>query len=153
MEGKKVADTRVAMAQIMIPRDANPAGNSHGGVIVRLIDNAAYVVATRHARTNVVTASIDRVDFHNPVYVGNLVHLRASVNMVGTTSMEIGVKVEAEDLRSGEIRHTASAYLTYVALDENGKPTQVPPLLLETDEEKRRNQEALERKKAKLRNG
>ena len=153
MEGKKVADTRVAMAQIMIPRDANPAGNIHGGVIVRLIDNAAYVVATRHARTNVVTASIDRVDFHNPVYVGNLVHLRASVNMVGTTSMEIGVKVEAEDLRSGEIRHTASAYLTYVALDENGKPTQVPPLLLETDEEKRRNQEALERKKAKLRNG
>ncbi len=150
MEGKRVSDSRVVMAQIMIPRDANPAGNIHGGVIVRLIDNAAFVVATRHARANVVTASIDRLDFHSPVHVGDLLHLTASVNMVGRTSMEIGVKAEAENLRSGEIRHTASAYLTFVALDENGKPTPIPQLILETDDEKRRNQEALLRKKSRI---
>ena len=126
------------------------AGNVHGGVIMRLIDDAAYVVATRHCRCNTVTASIDRMDFHNPVYVGDLVSLKASLNLVGKTSMEIGVRVEMENLRTGEISHGVSAYLTYVALDENGKPTSVPPLILETEEDKRRNTEARARRHIRL---
>jgi len=102
------------------------------------VRDAAGAVAVRHARSNVVTATIDRLDFHAPVYVGNLLFLKASMNYVGRTSMEIGVRVEAEDLRTGEVRHTASAYLTFVALDDEGKPSRVPPLVLETDEDRRR---------------
>lgn len=134
----------------MTPQDANLAGNVHGGVIMRLIDDAAYVVATRHCRCNTVTASIDRMDFHNPVYVGDLVSLKASLNLVGKTSMEIGVRVETENLKTGEISHGVSAYLTYVALDENGKPTSVPPLILETEDDKRRNTEAQVRRRIRL---
>jgi uncharacterized protein (TIGR00369 family) len=138
VEGRRVAETRVEVAEMMQPHHANPAGNVHGGQIMKMIDDAGGVVAIRHARSNVVTASIDRLDFHAPVYVGNLVVLKASVNCVGRTSMEVGVRVEAEDLRSGEVRHTASAYLTYVALDERGKPQVLPPLILETEDERRR---------------
>jgi len=134
----------------MTPQDANLAGNVHGGVIMRLIDDAAYVVATRHCRCNTVTASIDRMDFHSPVYVGDLVSFKASLNFVGTTSMEIGVRVETENLKTGEISHGVSAYLTYVALDENGKPAPVPPLILETEEDKRRNTEARARRRIRL---
>ncbi len=150
MEGKRVQDSSVVLAQIMIPQDANPAGNIHGGIIMKLIDEAAAVVASRHARSNVVTASIDRLDFHNPVFIGDLLFFKASLNLVGRTSMEIGVRVEAENLRTGEIRKTASAYLTYVAIDEKGRPQTVPPLILETDEEKRRNREAVERRDLRL---
>lgn len=150
MEGKKVADSSVIIAQVMIPQDANPAGNVHGGVIMKLIDTAAAVAASRHARCNTVTASIDRLDFHHAVYVGDLLFFKAGLNMVGRTSMEVGVRVEAENIFSGEIRHTASAYLTFVALDKEGRPTGVPPLVLETDEEKRRNREALKRKEIRL---
>ena len=150
MEGKTVSETSVVLVQKMTPQDANLAGNVHGGVIMRLIDDAAYVVATRHCRCNTVTASIDRMDFHNPVYVGNLVSLKASLNLVGKTSMEIGVRVETENLRTGEISHGVSAYLTYVALDENGNPTPVPPLILETEEDKRRNTEAQTRRRIRL---
>lgn len=149
MEGKRVSESSVVMAQLMNPQDANPAGNVHGGVIMRLIDTAAGVVAFRHARTNVVTASIDRLDFHHPVYLGNLVTCKASLNFVGRTSMEIGVRVEAEDLLTGKVRKTASAYLTYVALDNGGYPAQVPPLILETEDEVRRHCEAELRKKAR----
>jgi uncharacterized protein (TIGR00369 family) len=134
----------------MIPQDANPAGNVHGGVIMKLIDTAAAVAATRHARSNAVTASIDRLDFHHPVYVGDLLFLKASLNMTGKTSMEVGVRVEAENVITGEVRHTASAYLTFVSLDENGRPREVPPLLVETEEEVRRNREARIRKEARL---
>ena len=150
MEGKKVSESRVILAQQMNPHDANPAGNVHGGVIIKLIDTIAGAVATKHARSNTVTASIDRLDFHNPVYVGNLLMLKASLDMVGRTSMEIGVRVESEDLITGEIRHTASAYLTFVALDKKGKPMLLPPLILETREQKRRNREAMARKKIRL---
>lgn len=139
------------MAQEMTPQDVNKAGNVHGGVIMRLVDVAAGVVATRHARSNVVTASIDRLDFLHPVYVGDVVTIKASLNMAGNTSMEIGVRVETEDPLSGEIRHVASAYLTFVALDKQGKPKQIPPLIPETDEEKRRNNEAMARREARLR--
>ncbi len=150
MEGKRVKDSSVTIAQMMIPQDANPAGNIHGGVIVKLIDTAAGVAASRHARSNVVTASIDRLDFHHPVFIGDLLFFRASLNFVGRTSMEIGVRVEAENLLTGEVRHTASAYLTYVALDTGSRPRPVPPLILETDEELRRNREATMRREARL---
>lgn len=150
MEGKRVKDSSVITAQMMIPQDANPAGNVHGGVVVKSIDEAAGVVAVRHARCNVVTASIDRLDLHTPVLVGNLLFFKASLNYVGRTSMEIGVRVEAENLMTGEVRHAASAYLTYVAIDRLGRPTPVPPLILESEEEKRRNREAQARRATRL---
>ena len=150
MEGKRIRESTVIMAQLMNPEDANPAGNVHGGVIMKLIDNAAGCAAVRHSRSNVVTASIDRLDFYNPVFVGDLVTLTASLNFVGKTSMELGVRVEAETLITGHRRHTASAYLTFVALDSNGHPLPISPLVLETDEEKRRNQEAKDRRKTRL---
>jgi len=134
----------------MGPQDANNAGNVHGGVIMRLIDTVAGVVSVRHARSNTVTASIDRLDFHHPVFIGNFVTLLASLNLVGKTSMEIGVRVEAENLITGERRHTASAYITYVALDGNGRPRPLPPLILETEEEMRRNREAKARRETRL---
>jgi uncharacterized protein (TIGR00369 family) len=138
------------MVQVMMPQDANPAGNVHGGIIMKLIDTAAGVVAGRHSRKNTVTASIDKLEFHNPVFIGDVLFLKASINMVGNTSMEIGVRAEAENPITGAIRHTASAYLTFVALDENGKPANVPSLVPESDDEKRRNREAGIRKKARL---
>ena len=138
MKGKKVSESMVTLSHVVLPQDANPAGNIHGGVIMKLIDNAAGVVAHRHARSNVVTASIDRLDFHYPVYVGDLVTLTASLNMAGRSSMEIGVRVESENMISGETHHTASAYLTFVALDKDGKSLEVAPLIIESAEEKRR---------------
>jgi len=150
MKGKTVKETSVIIAQEMNPQDANSAGNVHGGVIMKLIDTAAGVVAKRHAGSNVVTASIDSLDFHHPVYVGDVVFFKASINYVGNTSMEVGVRVEAENPITGDIRHTASAYLTFVALDRNGKPRKVPPLILETEEEKRRYKEAERRRQIRL---
>lgn len=150
MEGKRIRESTIIMAQLMNPEDANPAGNVHGGVIMKLIDNAAGCAAVRHSRSNVVTASIDRLDFYNPVFVGDLVTLTASLNFVGKTSMELGVRVEAETLITGHRRHTASAYLTFVALDSNGRPLTISPLVLETDEEKRRNRDANDRRKTRL---
>jgi uncharacterized protein (TIGR00369 family) len=138
---KRIGETRVEMAQVMFPVDANQAGNVHGGTIMKLIDTAAGIAAVRHCRSNVVTASMDRLDFHQPVFIGELVTLRASINYVGKTSMEVGVRVEAENLRTGEVRHTNSAYLTMVALDENRQPNPVPGVVRETEDEKRRFRE------------
>ncbi|MDO8568977.1 MAG: acyl-CoA thioesterase [Dehalococcoidales bacterium] len=151
MEGKRVSESAGVLAVLMNQQDANLAGNVHGGVIMKLIDTVGGVVATRHARTSAVTASIDRLDFHHPVYIGNLVTFKASLNLVGRTSMEIGVRVEAENLLTGQVRHTASAYLTYVALDKDGKPTPLAPLILETEEEFRRNRQAQARRENRLR--
>ena len=114
------------------------------------IDEAAGVVAFRHTRSNVVTAAIERLEFHHPAFVGNLLTLKASIHAVGNTSMEIGVRAETEDLFTGEVRHTVSAYLTYVALDENGQPRKVPPLILESEDEARRKQEARMRREVRL---
>jgi uncharacterized protein (TIGR00369 family) len=150
MDGKKIQESSVVMSQLMSPQDANTAGNVHGGVIMKLIDTAAGVAAVRHARSNVVTASIDRLDFHHPAFVGNLLTLRASLNLVGRTSMEVGVRVETENLISGERRHTASAYLTFVALDKEGRPLPLPPLIPEMEEEMRRNREAKSRRETRL---
>jgi uncharacterized protein (TIGR00369 family) len=150
MKEKRVRESSIIMAQQMNPQDANPAGNVHGGVIMKLIDTAAGAVAIRHARSNAVTASIDRLDFFHPVFVGDFVTLRASLNFVGRTSMEVGVRVESENLLTGERRHTSTAYLTYVALDGHGQPLLLPPMILETDEEKRRNREAKVRRETRL---
>jgi acyl-CoA hydrolase len=150
MEARTVKDSCITLAHVMMPEDANPAGNVHGGVVMKYIDTAAGVVASRHARCNVVTASIERLDFIHPVYIGNLLSLKASLNMVGTSSTEVGVRAETEDLLTGEVRHTVSAYLTVVALDENGRPKRVPGLILESEEQKRRNREALRRREVRL---
>lgn len=151
MQGTRSSSNSSAIiSKVMLPGDANPAGIVHGGVIMKEIDNAAGVVAVRHTRKICVTASIDRLDFHKPSFIGNLVTVKASVNMVGTTSMEIGVRVETEDLMSGTVTHLASAYLTFVALDENKRPVAVPPLELVTDEDHRRNREAMARRTLRL---
>ncbi|MFC1962301.1 acyl-CoA thioesterase [Chloroflexota bacterium] len=150
MPGKRVTESSVIMTQVMTPQDVNLDGNVHGGVVMKLIDNAAGVTARRHARANVVTASIDRLDFHHPIFVGDLVTMKACLNTVGKSSMEVGVRVETENLTTGEVRHTASAYLTFVALDDTGKPTPAPPLILETEEEIRRNREAIKRRERRI---
>ncbi|MBN2396855.1 MAG: acyl-CoA thioesterase [Deltaproteobacteria bacterium] len=149
-KGKYAGESSVVMAQVMNPLDANPAGNVHGGAIMKLIDTVAGAVAVRHARTNVVTASIDRLDFHSPVFIGDLLTLKAGLNMVGRTSMEVGVRVETENLVTGKVRHTASAYLTMVALGPDGRPKEIVPLILETDEQVRRNREAEARRRMRL---
>jgi len=135
----RTGDSEIIISHVILPQDTNPAGNVHGGVVAR-----------RHARSNTVTASIDRIDFHHPAYLGNLVTLKASLNFVGNASMEVGVRVETEDLLTGEIGHTASAYLTFVALDGKGRPQKVPPLKLETDEAVRRNREAKARRERRF---
>jgi uncharacterized protein (TIGR00369 family) len=150
MEGKTVKESSITMAQVMEPPDTNPAGNVHGGAIMKLIDIAAGVVSIRHSGTNAVTASIDRLSFHFPAYVGDLVTFKASLNYAGKTSMEIGVRVETENLYTRKVHHTASAYVTYVALDKAGRPTEIPPLILETDEDKRRNKQAISRRDRRL---
>ena len=134
------------MSHMMLPTNANPDGNIHGGDIMKYIDDAASVVAMKHARTTVVTASIDRLDFHKPVHIGNLLILKASLNAAGKTSMEIGVRVEAEDLRTGVITHIASAYLPFVALDDNNRPTPVPPYQPQGENAVRRKEQAQARK-------
>lgn len=146
MSAKSIRETEVNISLLMQPQDANPAGLVHGGVIMKEIDNACGIVAARHSRKIPVTASIDRIDFHNKVFVGNYVTVKACINMAGRTSMEIGARVEAEDLITGEIRHVASAYLTFVALGM-GKDEAVPGIILETEDDKRRNKEACLRKK------
>jgi len=151
MQGKRISETRVIMVQPMSPQEANTAGNVQGGTIMKLIDLAGGIVAQRHTRMNVVTASVDRIDFLHPVYIGDVLFLKASLNLVGRTSMEVGVRVESEDPLTGEIRHTASAFLTYVALDKSGRPVEVPPVILETAEDERRNEDARARREVRLR--
>ena len=130
-----------------MPTDANVLGNVFGGSIMKYMDEIAAIVAWRHAGKNVVTASIDRMNFFAPVYVGNLLILKASVNYVGTTSMEIGVRIEAQDPSTRKGTHTSSCYLTYVALDEKGRPTPIPPLIRTSPPEKRRFKEAQARRR------
>ena len=150
MEAKTVSQSKVEIAQVMMPEHANAAGNVHGGNLLKLVDQAGTIVAARHTHANVVTASVDRFDFISPAYIGNLIFVKASMNYAFRTSMEIGVRVEAECLRTGTHTHIGSAYLTFVALDEEDKPTEVPKLIPETDTEKRRYEEAKERRGLRL---
>ena len=138
------------MAVQMLPGDANPQGQVHGGTIMKLVDSAAAVAAHRHARSMVVTARMDEMSFLAPVEVGDLVTLRASVNAVWHTSMEVGVRVETENLLTGEVRHTASAYLVVVAIGDDRKPREVPPLDPQTAEARRREAEAQTRRAHRL---
>jgi uncharacterized protein (TIGR00369 family) len=151
VDAKTVAGSKTVMSRTMLPSDANPYGNVHGGEVMRLIDEVAGAAATRHARTRVVTARIDELSFLAPVYVGHLVTAKASVNHVGRTSMEVGVRVEAEDMLTGNLVHVASAYLVFVAIDDRGRPAQLPPLIAETDDERRRMSAAEKRRTRRLR--
>jgi acyl-CoA hydrolase len=138
------------MLQLVLPSDANTLGNALGGVVMHHMDIVAAIAAQRHAGHACVTASVDRIDFLHPVKVGELLVLKASVNFAGRTSMEVGVKCKAENPRTGERRHTASAYFTFVALGADGRPTQVPGLTAETDEQRRRHADAQRRREARL---
>jgi len=148
---KPVAASRTIFSRTMLPSDANPFGNVHGGEVVKLMDECAGAAAARHARSRVVTARIDELSFTAPVYVGDLVTARASVNEVGRTSMEVGVRVEAENTLTGKIVHVASAYLVFVAIGEDGRPASIPPVIAETDEDRRRMAAAKERRAIRLR--
>ncbi len=141
----------IIMAEVMAPEMANFHGNVHGGHILRLLDQVAYVCASRYSGQYIVTLSVDQVIFKEPIHVGELVSFHASVNYVGNTSMEVGIRVIAENLLTRETRHTNTCYFTMVALDKNRRPTKVPPLELHTEVQKRRHQDAvLRREKRKL---
>ena len=149
-EPKPVSASKTIMSRTMLPSDANPYGNVHGGEIMKLIDACAGAAATRHARSRVVTARIDELSFLAPVYVGHLVTASASVNHVGRSSMEVGVRVDSEDLLTGKGAHVASAYLVFVSIDERGEAVALPPLLAETDDERRRMRAAEDRRALRL---
>jgi acyl-CoA hydrolase len=150
MEGKPVRESRSVLSELALPNDANGIGAVLGGKIMHLVDIAGAIAAARHCRRFVVTASFDHMDFRQPVHIGQLIVLRASVNRAFRTSMEVGVKVFAEDLRSSEVRHVASAYLTFVALDEERQPIPVPPVIPETEEDRRRFEQAGARRDYRL---
>ena len=147
---KTVRDSQHETSELMMPHHANNLGHVFGGVMLSMMDKTAAVAAFRHCRLNVVTASIDRVDFREPIHVGDLVVMKSSVNFVGRTSMEVGVRVEAEELLTGRRRHTNSCYLTFVAVDRNGRPIEIPGLTPETNEERRRFDAARERREVRL---
>jgi acyl-CoA hydrolase len=150
MQGKPVRASISEYSELALPNDANVLGNVLGGKVMHLVDLAAAMAAIRHARRPCVTASVDSLHFLHPVRIGQLIVLRSSVNRVFRSSMEVGVQVETETLLTGEKLHTCSAYLTFVALDEKGKATEVPPVIPETEEEVRRFRQAEERREYRL---
>lgn len=150
MEGKRVSESRVTLTQVMNVTDANVLGNVHGGLLMKVSDEAGGIAAARHACRPVVTVTVDSMTFYSPVHIGNLVTFSAEVTWAGRTSMETRVVVAAENVLTGEITHTNSAYFVYVALGEDGRPTPVPPLICETDEEKERFKRGLLRQERRL---
>ena len=151
MQPKPPSASQSVLTRWMGIPDANMAGNVHGGTIMKMVDEVAGVAAVRHCGTRVVTAALDRMTFTQPVYVGQLVTVKASVNAAWRTSMEVGVRVESENVRTGEVTHTSTAYLTMVALTEEGGPTPVPGVETTTDDETRREREAQMRRDNRLR--
>ena len=149
-EGKTVRESISEYSELALPNDANGLGNVLGGKVMHLVDLAGAMAAMRHARRPVVTLSVDQLLFLHPVRVGELIVLRSSVNRVFRTSMEVGVRVTTEKLMTGKRRHTCSAYLTFVALDENQRPTPITPVIPETEEEQRRYRQAGERRQYRL---
>lgn len=133
---RPMSEARATIVRLMMPPDANPHGNVHGGVIMRVVDEVAGIVAHRHARRNVVTARLDRMDFLEPVFVGNALNLHACLTYTGRTSMEVMVDIRAENLDTGEVVHTGTAWLTMIALNDRGRPSPVPPVEAHTPEEK-----------------
>ena len=150
MTPKAVRESISEYSELALPNDANGLGNVLGGKVMHVVDLAAALAALRHARRPVVTASVDHMNFLHPVKIGQLILLRSSVNRVFRTSMEIGVKVWVEDLQTGAVRHTSSAYLTFVALDATGQTVPIPPVIPETEDEKRRYEEAARRRDYRL---
>ena len=150
MTGKHVCDSYSTLSELALPNDANGLGNVLGGKIMHLVDIAGSLAAARHTRGFVVTASFDQMDFLEPVHIGELISLHAAVNRVFRSSMEVGVKVFAENMRSADVRHVASAYLTFVHLNENRKPIAVPEAIPKNDEERRRHDETGQRRAARL---
>ena len=150
LKARPVSASKSEYSEVALPNDANPLGNLLGGKVMHLVDMAGALAAMRHARAPVVTASIDHMNFLHPVHIGQLILLKSSVNRAFRTSMEVGVKVHVEDLATGELKHTSSAYLTFVALDAEGNPMPVPPVIPETEEERRRYQEAAQRRAYRL---
>jgi len=146
METRHPHESETVMSELMLPQHANIMGNVFGGVILSLVDRVAAVCAIRHARRQCVTVSVDKVDFREPIHVGELITAYARLNFAGRTSMEVGVKIIAENVQTGEQRHTNSCYVTYVALDENGQPTAVPQITPQTPDEKRRYDRAAKRR-------
>lgn len=150
MEGRRVSESAAEYSELALPNDANIIGNLLGGKIMHVVDLAAAIAATKHARNVCVTASVDHMEFLHPVKIGQWVRLRASVNRAFRTSMEVGVKVWVEDLIRGGQQHVSSAYLTFVAIDAEGRGVPVPPVIPETDDEQRRYQQAGERREYRL---
>jgi acyl-CoA hydrolase len=150
MDGKPASESQSVLVRWMSIVDANSAGFVHGGMVMKLCDEAAGVASVRHSGLRVVTAGMDRMTFLEPVNVGDLLTCSATVNAAWRTSMEVGVRVEAESPRTGEKRHTSTAYLTMVAVDENGQPTPVPPLIATSETELRRQREAEVRRRNRL---
>jgi acyl-CoA hydrolase len=150
MKARHPSESETVMSELMMPNHANIMGNVFGGVILSLVDRIAAVCAIRHSKKQCVTVSVDKVDFKEPIHVGELITGFARVNYAGKTSMEVGVKIIAEHLITGEKRHTNSCYVTYVALDDNGRPSGVPPIVPETPDEKRRYERAAKRRASRV---
>ncbi|TYB77189.1 acyl-CoA thioesterase [Bizionia myxarmorum] len=146
---KTVACSRISIAELMQPSQSNFGGKIHGGYMLSLMDQIAYACASKHSENYCVTASVDTVDFLEPVEIGELVTMKSSINYVGTTSMVVGIRVEAENIRTGHVKHCNSSYFTMVAKDDNGKSTPVPGLVLSSLEEVRRFLKAIERNHTK----
>ena len=150
MQGRHPRESEAVISELMMPNHANLMGNVFGGVILAMVDRAAAVSAHRHSRHRCVTVAVDKVNFKEPIHIGELVTAYARVNFAGHTSMEVGVKIIAENVLSGERRHTNSCYVTYVALNEKGEPTEVPPIVPETADEKRRYERAAQRRASRV---
>jgi acyl-CoA hydrolase len=148
---KSPRETRITLHQLMMPEHANAYGAVHGGVIMKMVDEAGGITAMRHAQRPCVTVAIDSMAFYSPVHVGELLSCEACVSFAGHTSLEVEVSVHAENPITGEVTHTNSAFVVYVAIDEDGKPTQVPELVAESDDDGRRQREAEERQRRRLR--
>ena len=147
---RTIRESQSEYSEICLPNDTNMLGSMLGGHVMHLVDVCGAIAAIRHARGPIVTASVDQMTFLHPIHVGELVQLKSQVNRVFRTSMEVGVKVWVENLRTGEIKHTSSAYLTFVALDNAGNRVTVPPVVAETEEDMRRWQQAAERRAHRL---
>ena len=150
MEAKLVADSRVILTQLMGPGSANTRGNVHGGYIMKLCDEAGGMASSKHARRPTVTVALDSMTFHSPVNIGDLLTVTAEVTWTGRTSLETRMVVTAENVLTGDITHTNTAYAVYVALDSQGRPTTVPPILCDSDEEKTRLARAADRQAHRL---
>ena len=149
-KAKSISESETTLSEVMMPIHANHYGSVHGGTILKLVDEAAFVAATKHARKNIVMASIDHLVFKHPVNIGDMLNIRARLCYVGRSSMDIEVEVEAEKLKEGKALKIGSAHLTMVALDERGRPTAVPKIIFKTSEERLRGAKALARREKRL---